>query len=220
MARGRVQIGESGHDNFGYVLYVTNGFDRSGLDGIHKRNIGDNNENKTIGGRLSFDSSLGAADVRIGVSFLWGKYDDLNRLGFWGIEADVELVLGDVSLYVEVFHRPFEIEATVAENPMVIVGDVARLSGFKIRPSLNVTDRLRLFAQLDALRLRQPRLTNGSFSVFDLGDTTFTIWAYVLGAEYALSDHVSTTLEFGLFDLKSGLGDDISYLAVTMHFSF
>lgn len=221
MASGGLSFGAEEEHRFWYAAYVINGFDEAGLQGIHKRNIGDNNDNKTLGGRVSVTLSLGEdATLALGAAVLYGKYDAFDDLEFFAVEADLEFATGPFSLYLEVFHLPQEIQAPVAENPAFRHLDVARTTGVKVRPRVRVLDGLTLFAQADWLLVDQPRRTNGQFSVMALDDERFEIRRFVFGARIDLTSHLVLELEAGIFDRDAELGEDIRYLSASFLFWF
>ncbi len=219
--RGRVPFGSEGEHQLYYAAYALNGFDAQGLDGIHKRNIGDNNTNKTLGGRVSATFRLGdETHVAVGVAGLTGKYDAFDRLAFYALEADVEVASGPASLYMEVFYRPAEIAGTVLENPAVNFVDVAYLSGAKVRPAFKIADDLTLFAQLDYLQVRQPPRAGGQFSVLELENEGYVIMTGVIGLRFDVTPNLRLILEGGLFDRDDDLGDDIRFLALSAAYYF
>jgi hypothetical protein len=105
MVKGSIPFGCEREHKLWYAGYVLNGPDALALDGIHKRNIGDNNKNKTLGGRVSATFRLGRETaLSVAVAGLAGKYDAFDELSFYAIEADVELTTGPFSFYAEAFH--------------------------------------------------------------------------------------------------------------------
>lgn len=216
MVSGNVPFGSEGEHAFYYAGYALNGFDALGLAGVHKRNIGDNNENKTLGGRVSATFRLGVSTRLVaGAAGLTGKYDAFDELAFYAVEGDVEFQTGPFSVYFEAFHRPTEIEGGVVENPAATVQEVSRLTGFKLRPSFRFAEIFTLFAQLDHLFVRQPPRTGGRFSVFDLGDEEFRIRTAVAGLKMDVAAHFRIVIEAGVFDRDSDLGDDIPFVALS-----
>jgi hypothetical protein len=214
LATGRIPFGCHDQHELWYAGFVINGFDALGMDGIHKRTIGDNNENKTLGGRVSATFRLGdETSLAIGAAGLTGKYDAFDELSFYAYEADVEFVSGPFSIYLEAFQRPTEIAGGVIENPAAFITEVARLSGLKVRPSVKLGSGITLFAQLDHLQVRQPPRFFGEFSVLELDDETFTIRTGVLGIKIDVSPHVRFVIEGGIFDRDPDLGPDIRYVA-------
>ena len=221
MAKGRIALDEAAGIHLSYSAYLVNGYDTIGLEGIHKRSLGDNNENKTVGGRIAIDLPLSEdVDLSVGSSFTTGKHDADDRLSFFAIGGDLELRAGPFSLYMEIFHRPREIEAKVAENPAATLREVSRLTGIKLRPRYQFNDDLAIYAQADWLRVRQPPRNAGQFSVFHLDDESFTIRSYLFGIEYALRERVLLNLEFGYFDRDRDLGADIPYFSASITTSF
>lgn len=218
MVSGNIPFGTEGEHQFYYAAYVINGFDALGLDGVHKRTIGDNNENKTLGARLSATFRLGEATrLVIGAAGLTGKYDSFDDLRFFALEADVEFQTGPFSIYLEAFHRPTEVEAGVAENPAAEVIDVSRLTGFKVRPQWRFLEGFTLFAQFDHLMVRQPERTNGLFSVFALDDESFGISTLDVGVKIDVGAHFRVVIEGGIFDRDHDLGDDIRFVALSLY---
>ncbi len=221
MATGRLSYGSEGEHELFYAGYLVNGFDALGLAGIHKRTIGDNNENKTLGARASTTLRLGeTTKLTLGAAGLYGKYDAEDDLGFSAFEVDVEFRTGDLSLYLEAFARDAEIVAAVLENPAASVQEVARTQGLKFRPRYRLLEGLSVFAQLDFLRVRQPERQGNRFSVFDLSDEEFAIRTGIVGLEVELTAHSRLRLEAGIFDRDRDLGKDIPFLALSLFTSF
>jgi hypothetical protein len=217
LGTGRFSFGCRDEHEFWYAAYVINGLDPLGMIGIHKTNIGDNNDNKTIGGRASATFRLGEqTTLAIGVAGMSGKYDNDDRDAFYAVEADAELVSGPFSVYLEAFARPAEITGTVVENPMAVITEVSHLFGFKLRPQLRIRPDLAIFAQLDHLEVRQPPRMGGQFSVLSLNDESFAISTAVLGIKYDVTPHLRLQVEAGIFDRDSDIGPDIRYFAVSM----
>jgi hypothetical protein len=221
MATGSVPFGSKDQHRFKYSAYVINGFDAQGLDGFHKRTIGDNNENKTLGARLSATFRLGSdASLTVGAAAMTGKYDSDDELSFFAVEGDIEVALGDFQLYGEVLYRPQEIEARVVENMDATLVEVARMLSIKLRPQYRITPSLAVFAQFDYLMVRQPPRFGGLFSVDALGDEEFTVRTALLGLKYDINAHLRVVLEGGIFARDSDLGPDIRFVALSLYYAF
>ncbi len=221
MVSGRIPFGPEDEHELFYAGYVINGFDEQGLDGIHKRTIGDNNKNKTLGGRVSGTFRLGdETQVTVGAAGMTGKYDAFDRRSFYAAEGDLEFSSGPFSVYVEAFYRPSEISGTVVENPAATVVDVAYMSGFKLRPQIRILPELAFFVQLDQLVVRQPPRSFGKFSVLELDNESFAIQTAVAGLKYDVTPHLRLMIEAGQFFRDSDLGPDIRYLAFSTLFYF
>ena len=221
MASGRFVFGAEDQHAVGYHLYAINGFDRLGLDGVHKRTIGDNNRHKTVGGRVTLDVRLGdETQLSFGVSGLTGTYDIDDDLHFYAIEGDVELATGPFRLYLEVFHRPAEVEAAVVEAPTSTLVRVTRLSGVKLRPEVRIGSSTTIFAQLDYLTVHQAPRTAGRWSLADASREDFVVKTGLVGVRFDLTRHLSLRVEGGVFARDRDLGDDIEFFAVNWFYSF
>ena len=221
MLTGDFALNEEGSDRLWYGIYAINGLDRQGLAGFHKRNIGDNNENKTLGSRVSLSLSLNSdATLSIGGGVLTGRYDSEDRHDFFALEGDLELRWGDFRIYAEVMYREHELPSSVIENPSTQFVDVSRLLGFKLRPKLRFADGWTVWLQLDYLQVSQaPRMSN-QVSAFRLKSETFAIRTAILGLQYEITSNLRVTAELGILLRDDELGDDIKFLAIGAAWTF
>ncbi len=221
MLSGSVAFGDDDQHVFDYSGWVVNGMNRAGLDGVHKVAFGDNNHNKTVGGRAAASFRLGDDSLlTLGVGAMGGKYDAFDRLDFWAITADMELRVGPFDVYMEYFHRPVEISAQVAENPAVTLVEPSRLSGAKLKLSYRLMPDMTVFVYADRLWVRQPPRTGGQFSVFALDPETFSIQTYVVGLRYDFTANIRGIFELGYFEKDAVLGDDLPFAAISLVFYF
>jgi len=221
MLSGDLAFGDDDQHRFDYAGWVVNGMNPAGLAGVHKTSFGDNNENKTFGGRVSAALRLSDdAVLTVGFGAMGGKTDALDELDFWAITADADLRWGAFGLYVEYMHRPSEIRGTVIENPTVTLVQSSALSSVKLKISYRFLPELELFGYADQLWVRQPPRTGSQFSVFDLDKESFKIGTYVIGAKYDLTANVRLIFELGFFDKDPDLGKDIPFASVSALFYF
>jgi hypothetical protein len=221
MARGRTTFGAREQHALAFAAYVINGYSAEGLAGFHKRTIGDNNENKTLGLRISTTLRLGDdSALSIGAATQVGKSDPKDERDFHAVELDLELVWGPARIYAEIFHLAAEFDAGVVENPSARVHEVSRLYGLKLRPEVRLSDLVSVFVQADHLLARQPPRTGGLLSLFDLGDEETAITTVIAGVKLDLTASVKLRLEGGAFFRDSDLGPDIPFFAVSLYYAF
>ncbi len=221
LAKGDLSFGAEGEHRFAYSAYVINGYSAEGLAGFHKRTIGDNNQNKTLGARISGTFRLDdATTLAVGLAGQIGKSDVDDERDFTSAEFDVDFTSGPFSLYGEAFHLAAEYEAGVLESPGATIVEVSRLSGIKLRPQWRLDDTFTLFAQADHLWVRQAPRSGGLLSVFDLEDEETAITTVIAGVKIDLSAWLKLRIEGGAFLRDDDLGADIPFVSLSLHYSF
>jgi hypothetical protein len=180
----------------GNGLYNTDSGGSRDVSWIQGRVNSDNNENKAIGGRLSY--SAGEL-IRVGGSYMQGSYDPDSTLEYSAAGIDVSVKLGDLRLDAEYVHAPTDFSAPITNGASVINVEEYITTGYYVQARYPFCKKWEAVAMYDVLERDGPALLADKTLPIGGADVTTTITKKSVGLNYSVSDYVTVKSELAHF---------------------
>jgi len=225
MARGSVWV-RNESDKLSYAAFVTNGPTANVIVSGHpvKFDIGDNNSDKMVGGRISYYMDLGDfGSMTLGGNVTSAKYDVRSKLRVNYYGADLEINYQNrLKFQARGYWSPREISGTIAGTGATTT-KVADLYGVFVRLEASFAEKWSLSVETDWLMQEAPLMgPGGTFNPAQLQDIRNKTVRYEVAGKYQFHSNARLSLAYGLFDRESDLlkKKDIGYVSAGVLFFF